>query len=1145
MKEVDNIVNEINQINVEPESGIKYAYTVSLPGAALSYISSLGTDTEKAQEYQETQDSKLLRGIDEYDGEEAMIETAFVSDKLKGTTFYNANGNPLYGLKVNDEELVAEYQDKIRKAADNIENSIDKSYGNDETDMKMKAFIKTTTSDLIKKTIDGFSPESLCYRTPIAMGLNTISACVSNNTTNGKLKDNMKKWQYKFPVYDFVIEGNELEKTLISYYKEKDQNGGVLAPEKEDDYRQKIYDNLVSTMTYYNRVMAASENIKLNAEIKADLVTDALNDAIHLHPLSARGTVAFNAALETYKAGLENGWPMEDLASVSAFATIAHTLKAKAICNRATDAATFKMYDTPQYESKEHQAYVESMNQLFEDFKAKPLTSAEERTKFLDDMHKKIQEGVEKKYIKSAANKNENEKEKKNESKTVDYYYNQSVANRIKYEKFIQQKKAPAVHKKVEVGPERRIVRIYADLTAKRTDLRFSSENKEHKNLRLAVEDLRKFYRENPAPGPNATKADIAKYNMRYLTKLEQVSHYSDIYKKTHKDPSSKGGKARLKGAVEFGDFAASEKFEIEKQLKANKLTVPDNEKNRKDMRKSLEKMLKGLNARHRGTLHREALDSKEMTLLKDKTTEAIEYLKVNRGVNLFEDEKFGQIMNELSECSNNYTKAKKDVARENFRKELVDESLPKGSEERLAQEREVIKKMKAWKPKTQMGQSRFNAAQDVSSFCKEFKNNQKEYNYALEGHPSLDAKQIAEEADKPYEAGVDEILNYYKKYPSCIREHFKKNLVNDKSFKAACAPIECDGISEEDFALVAYAAILNTDTIPDASLDKKSQNKSPEVTKKDRIRQNRTMYSLDIGGGKSARENCINHFGEDFIKPARLKAKEVLEQYKAGNKEPLINILAEGISESSYECMHSSHMFGGRRNAYCLGVGLLDRLIDYSKREPGLYDAVMAKLTPEAKQNIDDTLNLKEYLDKCIASEKKLDDAVKNNITLSEAEKKQCLKDIVTYDFLSVNHDKFRDEQVENDMACKEFKAKYDNLTMDIITGKITDMTADDLIKIDTKLEQAARKPIAQVHGRLRTEEGRKKLDEAVQPLVDAIPANVPEKDLQSAAMNFGENLKTEMGRAKVEAAAAKREQFIQMQNNKKIEEPKAMGPA
>ena len=44
---------------------------------------------------------------------------------------------------------------------------------------------------------------------------------------------------------------------------------------------------------------------------------------------------------------------------------------------------------------------------------------------------------------------------------------------------------------------------------------------------------------------------------------------------------------------------------------------------------------------------------------------------------------------------------------------------------------------------------------------------------------------------------------------------------------------------------------------------------------------------------------------------------------------------------------------------------------------------------------------------------------------------------------------------------------------------------------------------------------------------------------------MNFGENLKTEMGRAKVEAAAAKREQFIQMQNNKKIEAPKAMGPA
>ncbi|SEP84057.1 hypothetical protein SAMN02910369_00709 [Lachnospiraceae bacterium NE2001] len=1136
MKEVESDVNEINQPSevFTEQSFLQHTVVSGIAGAIDNYSASLDKDTKKYKKYVESDDFKLLKGLDEYNEDGGLYDNAYVNSKYNGTQFYNGNSNPGFALDVRDENLVEVFRGKVRKIADRMEADINQSYGNDELDIKMKSYLKSTSSDMLKRTMDGYSDTALTYRNPLAMGFISISACVVNDNSNNKLKNNIKNWQYKFPVYDFVIEANELNKTLASYYKEKDQNKGVLSPEKEEDYRQKIYDSVVSTMTYYNRTMAATENVKTNEDLKKDLVIDKLNDAFHLHPLSARGTNSFNAALETYKAGLENGWPMEDLASVAAFATMAQFLKADTICNRAMDIGKFQMNDAPQYQSEDHKKYVESMVQMFEDFKTKPLTSAEERKKFLDDMNKKVQEGVKKKYIRSATNQSK--------SGTFDYYFNQTVANRNKYEKFIEQGKEPAVHKKVQVGPERRLSRLYADLTSKRTDLRFSSENKEHKNLRLAVDDLRKFYRENPAPGLQATKAEIAKYNMRYMTKLEQVSYYSDQYKKTHKNPSSTGGQARLKGAVEFGDFAESEMFEIKKQLNANKLATPTNEKNRNEMRKSLEEMLKGLNARHTGTLHREALDSDEMTKLKDKTKEAIEYLKVNRGVNLFEDEKFGKIMKDLSKCSNNYTKAKKDVAREKFRKNLVDESLPKGSLERNEQENEVNKQMKNWHPKTKMGRARFTAASNITKFCNKFETDKRSYNYELEGHTAVSTEQIEEEAGRPYEAGVEEILNYYKKYPSVIPEHFKKNLVTDESFKASCTPVECDGISEEDFSIVAYAAVMNTDNIPDESINKKSETKSPEVTKKDRVAQLRTMYTTDIGAGEKARENCINHYGEDFIKPVRLKAKEVLEQYKAGNKEPLINTLAEGISESCYECMHIGHMFGDRRNTYTMSVGLVEKLLDYTKKEPGLYDAVMDKLSPEAKQNLQDTLNMKEYLDKCIDSEKKLENAVKNNITLSEAEKRECIQNIVTYDFLAANHDKFRDEQVENDKTAQDFKKNYTDITMKIISGEIKDMTTDDMIKIDTKYEKAAYKPIAQVHGRLRTEEGRKKLDETVKPLVDAIPANVPEKDVLKAARGFGESFKTELAREKVERAEALRQQFKQKQFGKA--KPKVAAP-
>ncbi|MBO4863657.1 MAG: hypothetical protein J5517_04790 [Eubacterium sp.] len=567
-------------------------------------------------------------------------------------------------------------------------------------------------------------------------------------------------------------------------------------------------------------------------------------------------------------------------------------------------------------------------------------------------------------------------------------------------------------------------------------------------------------------------------------------------------------------------------------------MILPD-ERIRNDMIASLEKMMKGLQAKHRGTLHKDALDSREMTELKDKTREAIKYLKANRDKNIFEDEKFGKIMSDLSAKSNNYTKAKKSVEEKRLRAELIDESLPENSQERRDQERAVVQRLKAWKPKTRMGQTRYAASKDISELCKRFDKNKEYHNkHSIEGTSVVYASMLNEKAERTYDEGVDEILNYYSKKPVFIPEHFENGLYSHENFKATCPAIECKGISNDDFALVAYAAVMDHNNFTDEIVNRHSDSKSPLVTKYDRVSQARTMYTLDISGG--TRKNAINHYGVDFIKTSRDKAKEAYDKYRAGDKKPLIDMMAIGISEQIYECMHTGVITGSRRNGYAMGIGLLDRMVEFTKKDPELYDAVMKKLSPETKQDYEDTMNMKKYLDKCIDAEKKLDNAIKNNVELSEAEKKACVKDIIAYDFLTVNHDRFRNEQVNNNKVAQDFKREYGTLAAQIYSGERNDITGDDLIKIDTKYQNESYKPIPQIHGRLRTQEGQKKLNDTIKPLVDAVDINAPVADIRKTMKKFAGNLNESINREKTMQNQAKRLDAA----NTKNQNPKGLNP-
>ena len=78
-------------------------------------------------------------------------------------------------------------------------------------------------------------------------------------------------------------------------------------------------------------------------------------------------------------------------------------------------------------------------------------------------------------------------------------------------------------------------------------------------------------------------------------------------------------------------------------------------------------------------------------------------------------------------------------------------------------------------------------------------------------------------------------------------------------------------------------------------------------------------------------------------------------------------------------------------------------------------------------------------------------------------------------------------------------------NQTMiDIAMGKRNDVTAGDMVIKQTQLQNAALKPIDQIHGRLRTQAGKDKLMSTVEKVSRHISSDISEKAIQKQLEDF-----------------------------------------
>ncbi|MBR6221864.1 MAG: hypothetical protein IKQ71_00350 [Lachnospiraceae bacterium] len=589
----------------------------------------------------------------------------------------------------------------------------------------------------------------------------------------------------------------------------------------------------------------------------------------------------------------------------------------------------------------------------------------------------------------------------------------------------------------------------------------------------------------------------------------------------------------------------------IEKSREVKSFVTPltADERKKHEMAKSLKKFLKQLNTGHRVGSH---TDTDEMRELKNKAKEVIELLQNNPEKDLYADPRFKKAIGELSEIAHTYTKKKSGKYEKEVRAKLTDPDVKPGTKEWRDQEREIFKELKKFKPGTKMGQTRYEAANDIIATCGEYVKNIDQTNKDREKWPEITEKgfKIARMDDmaagsvRPFDQGVKEILNYYSKTPAFIPYHLKKKMITADSLEKTCKPLECNGISEEDFAIVAYAAVQDVNEIPDRLADEMVETKHPDITKYDKMKQMRTMYTVDIQN--IHRENCINHYGEKIIAPARERAKSALYQYKLGDKRALVDMLATGIKEINYEAMHCDKMTE-RTGNYSVFTELLDKTLKFAKKDPEVYKAVTEKLGPEEMKFVNDTMTLKGFLNKCVDAENKLKGAARNKTPLSKAEKQQCIKDIVRYDFISSMHDQYRTEQIDNNKELNAFMKNYGELTAGIMTGKIKDMTDQDLINIQTKLHNQGLTPIPQIHGRLRTEAGTAKTEKIVDNLCKNISAGASEKDIIKSLRGFkksvGDHLNKQYNKQKEQRKAAERKVAEQREalKNKTV---KATGP-
>lgn len=492
-----------------------------------------------------------------------LIDQAYEKDP---NGLVNSYGDEVKPYIIQNQEKHQEFMQKVSDAKTIMNDYLNK-VGVTRNERTLMDVMYGKYADRIVK---GYPDNYISYKTPLGENYKSIMAAMNNNLSNHKLQKDIDKWRQVFPVYGYLQQNNKIYDTLINYWEEKKANPEPVPEEKEQEYREKLYNNIISTTVLFDKMMSAIEDPVIVKELHKDQVLG--NDPFHLHPLSARGMGQVSASLESYKKCLENGWAIDDIAFVAGFKYVIDSVEKEVHGNQAVSYDSYKKFDPPKYVNEEAKKHIEGMKALYEKIAENPLRSAEQRKEWLDQMDQMVKEGMEKNYLKASDSSILNVSTR---------YYQQLSKQRPLRDKLIEAGKEKAVFPSIDTQKamekqnkfemkvfNQNFAAMESLLNTRRTDWWFGSENKEHKNLREAVETLKRFYAANPNKVEWRTPEEQELYARKLLNRLDAVEHYAKLYLEKKSGAGTEAGKDRVRGAERFKNFARLQKQALLNDMK-------------------------------------------------------------------------------------------------------------------------------------------------------------------------------------------------------------------------------------------------------------------------------------------------------------------------------------------------------------------------------------------------------------------------------------------------------------------------------------------------------------------------------------------------------------------------------------------------
>ena len=500
--------------------------------------------------------------------------------------------------------------DNFQKRYDTIKQQIEQDVspeGYESIQSKTMDMLKAMGPNRIRRAAEGFSPDYLLTKTPFVHGSQSFGPAIDLGHDKSIAAKVALCSRNDFPVYDAVIAEDAAEQTLVDYWKDKEK--GTVTPQKEDQYRRRLYDQVSQLDSYLDTMYKTLDDPEKNQQLWDMGISDPGNEPWHMHEKAARGTATVKTAAEAYKTGLEQGWHIDDLGTLANFNNIRRVERNKTLYSSSTHQDQCKEYEKPVYMDSGHEKWLDEMDQLWNKIQETPVRSAEQRSELLDEIKEKIRDGYVKGYVLESnarafnqtyttcrkrdkliekglepafvdtqgltmSDKGKERLQEIDDFKKLDGMKlgSDEALGRKKSDEpdmimedelnksFIEEPETESETEKEAKNSDWELDTIFEDFNAKRSGIFMGRESTVHENLRTAAEKMRDI-REKIGSPMNP------KMLPEYLNALDEVAYRSSQYQKERADASTTAGKQRLEGAKAFEKMAKEELLRVKNAM--------------------------------------------------------------------------------------------------------------------------------------------------------------------------------------------------------------------------------------------------------------------------------------------------------------------------------------------------------------------------------------------------------------------------------------------------------------------------------------------------------------------------------------------------------------------------------------------------